>query len=236
LQLNLYLLFFLNKKFSFINQFIFIFWNNFWIEVFLIQVLFVYFFLKFLTENNLYKLCFLVMFFITLSCIYLGLLQLEIFSAFLFISEFIILIFYFCFFFKLNLYNQFIFLKSFKNFYINLLLVILIPILLYIFNFFFSFILLDDCFLSYYNAYKLFNNFVMNDLSFFFYSFFQFYTILFALIGVLLLLMTCYLIYVIWVYFFIKEIDTYFINQLNLSSKDNKVWKKNKINFFNFKE
>jgi len=137
------------------------------------------------------------MFFITLSCIYLGLLQLEIFSAFLFISEFIILIFYFCFFFKLNFYNQFIFLKSFKNFYINLLLVILIPILLYIFNFFFSFILLDDCFLSYYNAYKLFNNFVMNDLSFFFYSFFQFYTILFALIGVLLLLMTCYLIYVI---------------------------------------
>lgn len=137
------------------------------------------------------------MFFIILSSIYLGLLQLELFASFLFISEFIILIFFFCFFYKLNINNKLTFFKKIK--FLSLMLVTIIASILSILMLYFliSYNIVNDCYLAFYNFYKIFNYFILNDFSFFFYSFFQFYLTLYLLIGIFLLIMTAYLLYVI---------------------------------------
>lgn len=222
----------LQTNLSFFNELIFIFWNNFWLEIFLFQFLFIYIFFKFLNEINLYKLCFLLMFFITLSAIYLSFLQLELFACFLFINEFIIVIFFFCFFFKLNVLNKINYysnknITSYSTVYLLVFFIILLFLCLTI-----SYNFNNDCYLSYFNLYKLQKSFILNDLSFFFYSFFQYYLYLYFLIAILLLLMTCYLIFIVCLYVYLKQLRTHYTFDLNLSSRENKNWKKIYINFW----
>ena len=162
------------------------------------------------------------MFFIVLSSIYLGLLQLELFASFLFISEFVILIFFFSFFFKLNINNKLSFFKKIK--FLSLMLVVIVSSILtaLMLYFFISYNIANDCYLAFYNFYKIYNYFLLNDFSFFFYSFFQFYLVLYLLIGIFLLVMTAYLLYIIWVYVFLKSVKTYYKNDLVLSDKTSK--------------
>lgn len=197
--------------------------------------MYIYVFWKFLNENNLFRLCFLIMFFILISSFYLGFLQLELFACFLFISEFIILIFFFCFFFKINVPNKIIFNKNLKLLSYLIVFSILVIITLISLYFIVSYNVADDCFLAFFNFYKLYNTFIMNDFAFFFYSFFQYYLILYFLIGIFLLFMTTYLLYVIWVYIYLQHVRFFYVNGLTLATKTNKEWRQIRVNFFNFK-
>jgi hypothetical protein len=168
------------------------------------HVLLLFVLVKIWRENNLIKLIFLTIYLLLLISIYLGMVQLELFGCFLFVSEFIILLFFYCLILNLNLKLRF---NVFKINYVTINLIYAVLFLFFLIIVFlnktFLFNNFNELYINFYNLYKLYNNFVLNDLVFFFQNFFHYNAILFVLVGVILLLVTFVILYFIMLYHFI---------------------------------
>ncbi len=71
-------------------------WSNVWVEWIALQVLIIYSCVKLYSSYSYLRQVLTVMCFVILTCLYLSVWQLELFSCFLFLGEFTILIFIYC--------------------------------------------------------------------------------------------------------------------------------------------
>lgn len=153
-----------------------------------------------------------------LICIYLSLLQFELFACFLFLGEFTIAIFFYCLFLHLkasinqNSFNS----QNLTNF--NLILIISLFILYILSNKIYLF-KIDDLSIIFIDLYKISNDFSLNDLGFVFYFFYYSNVSIILIIGIMLFVLTLFLFLVVSAY--------------TLGNLENKyIYKKNNIKLF----
>jgi hypothetical protein len=176
-------------------------WNSFWLEFFVLQVFIMYQIYKLFSEKNFFKMLISLLYFLILISIYLSVMQLELFACFLFLSEFIIIVFFYCLFLHLNYNNKPFFWTNvtdatfFKSISLTVVLVIWYlnkdVVLLYNIN---------DLYLIFTDIYTFYNNYLMNDLVFLFFYFFHYNVCVLLFIGLFLLVMTMVLLYTVWLY------------------------------------
>lgn len=168
------------------------------------------------------------MYFLILICCILSFLQFELFATFLFLSEFLIFIFFYSCFLLLNYTNKS---NSFFNIN-NIFICFLTGVILYIlFRLDFLFLFgVDDLYLLNYNLFKIYNNFCLNDLIFFFHMFYIYLFLLYYLIGFILFILTLVILQFIFILIYINFSKAY-IMKPTVYVKDNLILKNQSINF-----
>ena len=230
------------------SHFFIYFWEHIWTEWLILHVILTFILIKIWQENNLIKLIFLTIYFLIIISIYLGTAQLELFGCFLFVSEFIILLFFYCLIINLNLKLRFSNTK-FNYIFSSLMYYFLFLSVLFLFfnQNYLLFTNFNELYINFYNLYKLYNNFLLNDLTFFFQNFFHYNLMLFLLVGIILLLVTFIILYFISLFHFfqIYKRSFYYSNESNnnekgvfLSRPQKKIFgfiKNSSLKFFNKK-
>ena len=137
--------------------------------------------------------------------VYIAFMQYELFACFLFISEFIILLFFYVLFLNLNLKIK-LFNTSYNMlFNFNILIIIALTLILYYSFIKTNFFLfnMNELYLNFYNIFKLNNDLIVNDLVFFYHMLFHYNVVLFLLVAFILVIMTFVLLYFTLIYHFI---------------------------------
>lgn len=168
------------------------------------------------------------MYFLILICCVLSFLQFELFAAFLFLSEFLIFIFFYSCFLLLNYTNKVNTFFTSTNFFTFFFGVVVLYILFRL-DFLFLFEL-DDLYLLSYNLFKLYNNFCLNDLIFFFHMFYIYLFMLYYLIGFILFILTLMILQFIFTLIYINFSKMY-ARKSHFFLKDNFILKNQTINF-----
>lgn len=200
-------------------------WESFWIEFFLIQLFITYQIYQIFISKNFFATIINLLYFLVLIGIYLSLMQFEMFACFLFISEFVILVFFYALFLHLNYSNKNnMWIFSNNNSGVLFLFGFLLLFLLKSDSFFLMFNI-NELYLLFLDLYKLYDNTIMNDLIYFFYFFYYYHTFLFLIIGGMLLFMTVVLLYATWLYTSLK-VKKQTLNIFTSSVKITKfIWK-----------
>ncbi len=208
------------------------FWNSFWLEFFFLQIFIVYQIYKLFLEKNFFKMVITLLFFLILISIYLSLMQLELFACFLFLSEFILIVFFYCLFLHLNYTNKSIFYNNLTNLTFIFLLGLIFAVIFFLLNKKLTLLYnINDLFLVFIDIYSMYNTFFLNDLVFLFFIFYNYNTTLFFFIGLMLLVMTLILLYSVWLYVTFYLTRRFFFKS-TLVLKINKVLWNGFINFF----
>lgn len=173
-----------------------------------------------------------LLYFLILVSIYLSVMQLEMFACFLFLSEFVIIVFFYCLFLHLNYTNKPLIWNNLTNTTFLSTIIFFVIITVWYFN---KGVLLlynlNDLYLVFVDIYDIYNNYYMNDLVFFFHFFFHYNTILFFFIGLFLLIMTMVLLYTVWLYVALYLTRKAALKN-NFKVKVNKILWNNVISFF----
>lgn len=189
-------------------------WEMFYIEWFFLQTVFIYSFVRLILEKNHLKQVLIFMCLLVIMCIYLSLMQYELFACFLFLGEFTIAIFFYCLFLHLNTDRDFTKVNKNNNkMHITILLIAFGTV--FFFNFLNNLKLLNinEISLIWDDLYSRSNNFSLNDLSFISYYFTSHNKMLFWFIAVLLCVLTLTILYSVYIY--------------NLSKLSKKEWYNN---------
>lgn len=169
-------------------------WDNLNLEIFLIQIILIYVLYRLISNKNYLKQILSLCLLLTISSVYLTLYQLELFSCFLFLAEFTIIIFFYSLFLHLqvsskintnhegqiNFFNLFFILTFFS-----------IPMSMPTGTVSFPFV----------DYYEKAHYSIANDLGFFFYSIFRANYFIHIIVGLLLFFLTIYLFYTVNVYY-----------------------------------
>jgi hypothetical protein len=216
----------------FLELFLWNIWNSFWFEFFFLQLLISYQIYKLFFEKNFFKMLISLLYFLILVSIYLSVMQLEMFACFLFLSEFVIIVFFYCLFLHLNYTNKPLIWNNLTNTtFLSIIVVFVLAVIWYFNKGILLLYNLNDLYLLFVDIYDIYNNYYMNDLVFFFHFFFHYNTILFFFIGLFLLIMTMVLLYTVWLY-----VALYLTRKAALKNtfkvKINKILWNNIISFF----
>lgn len=176
-------------------------WGSFWFEFFFLQVFILYQIYKLFFERNLFNMLLALLYILILLCLYLALMQVEMFSCFLFLSEFILIVFFYCLFLHLNYTNKKLFWNNVAN---NTLVLFISVFVILVFWYFNRGVLLllniNDLYLAFIDIYVFYGNYFMNDFLFLFFFFYHYNIFFFFFIGLFLLIMTTLLLYVVFLY------------------------------------
>jgi len=177
--------------FNTLNNFFLDVWVNFSLDIFLLQLVYIYILFLFIWSKNLfYNLVYLFLI-IIYSGLYLSIIQYELFTGFLWVLEFTIVFISIVLLFFLNINLNYIKInfKKYNNIYIYILLYFILFIFkifstsLYINALNFKYILLNDVILDYYQSLNNSNN---NDFTLLYYSYYIYNSIEFLIIGLFL--------------------------------------------------
>ena len=177
-------------------------WERFQIEWFVIQIITVYTFIRFVSASNYFKQLLHLLFLIILLACYVSLMQLELFACFMFIAEFTIVIFFYTLFLHLKIaINQRELNQAPATITAKLIGILLLTIITLIgFRAFYG----SDVSLLFLDIYSKSFNFTLSDLNFFFYTITRNNITLHFLVGLLLLFLTIFLFLSINIYYFLN--------------------------------
>jgi len=177
--------------FNTLNNFFLDLWVVFSLDVFILQLIYIYILFLFIWSKNLfYNLVYL--FLITIySGLYLAIIQYELFTGFLWVLEFTIVFISIVLLFFLNINLNYIKInfKKYTNIYIYILFFVLFIYFkiysssLFIYSLNYKYILLNDILLDFYQSLNNLNN---NDFTLLYYSYYIYNSIEFLVIGLFL--------------------------------------------------